>query len=375
MGSLSTVSGTALGATAIRATLAQAKVAPELIDEVLMGCVLTAGVGQAPARQAALGAGLKQSTPCTTVGKVCGSGLKTVMMADLAIRAGEAQAIVAGGMESMSQSPYLIPKMRNGFRMGHGELVDSMIKDGLWDVYNNFHMGSATELLNREFRITREEQDAHAIASYTNALNSIAKGLFKPEIVAVEIAGKKGPTLFDTDEEPSKSDLSKIPSLRPVFSKDGSVTAANASSINDGAAAMIVCSESFVKAHNLKPMARIVAQAQAAQQPEWFTTAPALSVKLALEKAKLKAHEIDVWEINEAFSAVALANVKLLELDASKVNPRGGSVALGHPIGASGARILTTLCHTLAQTGKRYGCASLCIGGGEAVALIVENLA
>jgi acetyl-CoA C-acetyltransferase len=374
LGSLSSVSASQLGATTIKASLTDSKLNPDLINEVFMGCVLTSGLGQAPARQAAIFAGLNKKTPCTTIGKVCGSGLKAVMLADSAIRAGDIESAIAGGMESMSQSPYLISKARSGLRMGPGELIDSMIKDGLWDVYNNFHMGSATEILNREHKISREAQDEFAVTSYKKALDSIATGVFKEEITPVMIEGKKGALEFSVDEEPGKSDLAKITTLKPVFSKDGSVTAANASSINDGAAAMIVCSEEFAKKQNLKPLARIVAQAQSAGEPEWFTTAPTSSIKRVLEKAKMSSSQIDLWEINEAFSAVALANMKLLELDPTKVNPFGGSVALGHPIGASGARILTTLLYGLKRQNKKFGCASLCIGGGEAVAVVVERL-
>lgn len=374
LGSLGSFSAPQLGAFAIKATLKDSGLSAQLIDEVYMGCVLTSGVGQAPSRQAAIFSGISNATPCTTVGKVCGSGLKAVMLADVSIRAGEIQSAIAGGMESMSQSPYLISKARTGLRMGSGELLDSMIKDGLWDVYNNYHMGSAAELLNREHKITREAQDAFAISSYQKALDSIQKGYFKDEITPVDIESKKGTLSFAADEEPGKSDLSKIPTLKPVFSKEGSVTAANASSVNDGAASMIVCSEEFAQKNQLKPIARILAQAQAAQAPEWFTTAPALAIRKALSKAGLNAQQIDLWELNEAFSAVALINMKLLELDPTKVNPFGGAVALGHPIGASGARILTTLLHGLKRTHKKYGCASLCVGGGEAVALIVEAL-
>jgi acetyl-CoA C-acetyltransferase len=371
--SLAGFSAPQLGATALRASLATSGLAPDRIDEVYMGCVLTAGVGQAPARQAALGAGLPQKTPCTTIGKVCGSGLKSVMLADLAVRTGEAEAVLAGGMESMSNSPYLIPKLRSGLRMGHGELVDSMIKDGLWDVYNDFHMGKAAELCASEFRLTRETQDAFARESYRRALAAIEQELFKDEIVTVEVGGRK-PFAFAADEEPGRSDATKFAQLRPVFDPQGTITAANASTLNDGAAAVLVCSEDLARRENLQPFARIVAQAQTAQAPEKFTTAPAASLDLALRKAGLQRNDIALWEINEAFAVVALANLKLLEIDPARVNVRGGAVALGHPIGASGARILVTLCHALAQTKQRYGAASLCIGGGEATSVIVENL-
>jgi len=377
-GSLANFSATKLGSLSIQATLKElalnSKSIDHLIDEVYMGCVLTAGLGQAPARQASLAAGIPNHVPCTTISKVCGSGLKAVMLADQSIRAGNASAVIAGGMESMSNSPYLIPKIRQGLRLGNGELIDSMIKDGLWDVYNDYHMGNAAELLNREHTITREAQDAYAAQSYTKAQNSISKGLFKNEISSITLEGRKESKLFDTDEEPAKSDLSKFPSLKPVFDKNGSVTAANASTLNDGAASMLVCSEEFASKNNLKPMAQIVAQAQAAQKPEWFTTAPAASIEKLLKLANLSSDQIDFWEINEAFSSVAIANMNILKLDPSKVNVRGGAVALGHPIGASGARILTTLCHTLKQEKKRYGVASLCLGGGEAVSLLIENI-
>lgn len=374
-GSLSTISSPKIAAPVIGALLSETQIDSALIDEVMMGCVLSAGIGQAPARQAALFAGLSNQTPCVTISKVCGSGLKSVMLADTAIRAGDAQIVIAGGMENMSQAPYLIPKVRAGLRMGNGELIDSMIKDGLWDVYNDYHMGSATELCAAKYELSREAQDLYAIESYTRAQNAIASKAFTDEIVPITIRGKKGEESFLVDEEVAKANFEKFSSLKPVFKKDGTVTAANASSLSDGAAACLLASESAVTRHHLKPLARIVAQAQSAHEPEWFTTAPAASIERLLKKAGLKASDIDCWEINEAFAAVALANMKLLNLDPSKVNPRGGAVALGHPIGASGARILVTLAHTLMQTKGRYGVASLCIGGGEAVAVLVENMA
>lgn len=374
-GTLANLNAPQLGSAVIQNILHETSLKPDAIEEVYMGCVLTAGLGQAPARQAALGGGLPNTLPCTTIGKVCGSGLKSVMLADTAIRAGDIASAVAGGMESMSQSPFLLPKVRTGLRMGHGEVVDSMIRDGLWDVYNDFHMGSAGEMCAQKYQLTREKQDTFALQSYQRALKSMEDGLFKNEIVALEIPGKKGPTVFDRDEEPLKSDLKKITGLKPVFSKDGTITAANASTLNDGAAAMLVASEDFIKAQQLKALVRIVAQGQAAHAPEWFTTAPALSIQVALKKAGLKTGDIDLWEINEAFSAVVLANQQILDIDPDRINVRGGAVALGHPIGASGARILVTLCHALVQTKKKYGVASLCLGGGEAVSLIVENVA
>ncbi len=374
-GSLSALSAPQLGAAALQSTISKSQVSVEKIDEVYMGCVLSAGLGQAPARQASIAAGVSNLVPCTTVSKVCGSGLKAVMLADLSIRSGQNHAVLAGGMESMSNTPYLIPKMRSGLRMGNGELVDSMIKDGLWDVYNNFHMGTAAELCCQEHQITREAQDAYAERSYQRALNAIANGSFKNEIAQLSVQQGKKTISFEMDEEPARGDLSKFSQLKPVFdSKKGTITAANASSLSDGAAAMLICSESFSKSNQLKPTAQIVAQAQAAQDPVWFTTAPAKSIERLLKETGLKTSDIDLWEINEAFSAVSLVNIKLLGLDPEKVNVNGGAVSLGHPIGASGARILVTLCHALAQRKKRYGVASLCIGGGEAVAMLVENL-
>jgi acetyl-CoA C-acetyltransferase len=296
------------------------------------------------------------------------------MLADQSIRSGDAELVVAGGMESMSQSPFLIQRLRGGLRMGNGELIDSMIKDGLWDVYNNFHMGEAAEILNREKHISRQEQDDYAIQSYKRALSAQKEGLFKNEIVGVEVKTKKGPSIFDQDEEPGRSDLEKIPSLKPVFSKDGSITAANASSINDGASAMIVCSEAAATRLQLKPMARILGQAQAAQDPAWFTTAPAASIERLLKKTGFKTEQIDLWEINEAFASVAIINNRMLGLNPDRVNVNGGAVALGHPIGASGARILTTLAHALHRRNGRLGIASLCIGGGEAVSMLIERL-
>jgi acetyl-CoA C-acetyltransferase len=372
--SLSQFNAPYLGASVLAQVLKSSQLNPSLIDEVYMGCVLTAGLGQAPARQAALAAGVDKNTPCTTVGKVCGSGLKAVMLADSAIRAGHIQSALAGGMESMSQAPYLVPKLREGLRMGNGELIDSMIKDGLWDVYNNFHMGNATELCVREYKISREAQDAYSKTSYERAIAAQKNSLFKNEIVPLTFESKKGPLVIDTDEGPTRYKPEKAAQLNPVFEKTGTVTAFNASSLNDGAAGMIVCSEEFGQANGLQPIARIISQGQAAQAPEWFTTAPTPAIQKALKNAQLNISDIDLWEINEAFAAVALVNQDLLKLDPSKVNIRGGAIALGHPIGASGARILVTLAHALAQEGKRYGCASLCIGGGEGIALVIENL-
>jgi acetyl-CoA C-acetyltransferase len=373
-GSLASVAAPRLGAVAIKAALERAGVKPEAVEEVYMGCVLPANLGQAPARQAALFAGIPQSTPCTTVNKVCGSGVKTVMLAASQIRAGDADIIVAGGMENMSQAPYYLDKARDGYRLGHGQVIDAMIKDGLWDVYKDFHMGNAAEICATDKGITREAQDAFAADSYVKAQKAVAEGAFKVEIVAVPVPQRKGdPVMVDTDEEPGRGDPKKFSSLRPAFDKNGTVTAANASSINDGGAAVVLVSAEKGRELGLKPLARIVSYASFAQAPEWFTTAPVFAVQGALAKAKLEIADIDLFEINEAFSVVSIACAQGLGLDPAKVNVKGGAVALGHPIGASGTRILVTLLHTMAERNVRRGLVSLCIGGGEAVALVVER--
>jgi len=374
-GALSAVSTPRLGAVAIRAAVDRAGIAPESIDEVLMGCVLQSGLGQAPARQASIYAGLPNSVGATTVHKVCGSGLKTVILADQMIRSGDADVIVAGGMENMSQAPYILPKGRTGLRLGHGEIVDAMIHDGLWDPYGDKHMGNCGEVCARERNISREEQDAFATESYRRANASIAEGLFQDEIAPVEIPQRRGePVIFDADEEPGRGKPEKFGGLRPAFDREGTITAANASTINDGASAMVVMSRDKAAALGLKPLARIVAAGAHAHEPEWFTTAPAGAIQKACEKGGVSLDEVSFFEINEAFSVVALAVAQELGLDLAKVNPRGGAVALGHPIGASGNRILVTLAHTLRQTGERYGCAGICLGGGEAVAVLIEAL-
>lgn len=372
-GALKGASASQLGATAVKAAVEASGVKPESIDEIIMGEVLTAGVGQAPARQAALHAGLPKSVAATTVGKVCGSGLKSVMMATQAIALGDADVVVAGGQESMTNAPYLLPSARDGMRMGNKEVVDSMMFDGLFDPYNQLPMGACAEACAKDFAITRAEQDAFAAESYARARKSLETGAFKNEICAVTVAAGKTTTVVDTDEEPGAADLSKMPSLRPAFDKEGTITAANASKINDGAAALVLASAEAVQAQGLKPMARVVAYATHAQDPKWFTTAPVEAMKKALARAGLQASDIDLWEINEAFALVTIAAMRALEIPADKVNVRGGAVALGHPIGASGARILTTLVHAMEATGKRRGLATLCIGGGEAVALVVER--
>lgn len=373
-GVLSGVNAPTLGSTAIQGALAQAHVKPELVGETFMGNVLSAGVGQAPARQAAIYAGIPHKTPATTISKVCGSGLAAILHGARTIMLGENELVVAGGMESMSNAPYLLPKARNGYRMGHGEIIDSMIKDGLWDPYGNFHMGNAGDMCAREYAFKREAQDAFAAESYRRAREAQQKGAFAAEITPVVIAGKGGEQRVDTDEEPTRANLDKMASLKPAFGKDGTVTAANASKINDGAAAVVLASAAAVQEHGLTPLARIVSYGGHAQAPEWFSTAPVGAMKAALARANLSAKDIDLYEINEAFSVVAMACAKELELSLDRVNVRGGAVALGHPIGASGARIVVTLLYALHDLGARRGLATLCIGGGEALALVVERV-
>jgi acetyl-CoA C-acetyltransferase len=372
-GSLSSLSAGQLGSIAIKGVLEDSKISPDLIDEVIMGNVLTGGQGQAPARQAALFAGLPDKTECMTINKMCGSGLKAVMLAVQAIQTGDADIIIAGGQESMSNTPYILDKARNGYRLGNGEVIDSMVKDGLWDVYNNVHMGNCAEACAKDFKFTREELDEFAINSYKKALDAQKDGKFKNEIIELKVKAGREEVVVNADEEPGKVKFDKIPSLRPVFDKNGVVTAANASSINDGAAALLVMSEEKAKELGLQPLVEIVAQSSAAKAPIQFTTAPADSINKVLKKANIKLTDIDIFEINEAFAVVSLANNKLLGLDTSKVNVNGGAVALGHPIGASGARVLVTLIHEMKKRNSNYGLASLCIGGGEASALIVKN--
>ena len=373
-GSLAGLSAPQLGSVAIKAALDRAAVAPDKVDEVIMGNVLTAGVGQAPARQAALGAGLPDSVETFTVNKVCGSGLKAVMLAAQAIRCGDAQIVVAGGMESMSNVPYYLPGARTGLRLGHKEVTDGLILDGLWDVYSQVHMGSCAEICAREGAYSRADQDEYTVRSYRRTLAAQDQGRFDQELVPVEVPQRRGdPQLVTRDEEPGKVKFDKIPTLRPVFEKDGTITAANASTINDGAAALVVMSAATAVELGITPLARILGQASAAQAPEWFTTAPAKAVRRLLAKTGLTIAEIDLFEINEAFAVVALAALKELDLDPEKVNVNGGAVALGHPIGASGARILVTLLSALEQRDARRGLAAICIGGGEAAALVVER--
>jgi len=373
-GALSGVSAPKLAATAIKAALERAGIEGGAVDEVYIGQVLQANQGQAPARQASLAAGLPQSVPCTTIHKVCGSGIKTVMLGATQIRAGEADIVIAGGMENMSNAPYYLEKARGGYRLGHGQVIDGIIKDGLWDVYNDFHMGNCAEICADEKGISREDQDAFATESYRRANEAIAAGKFKTEIAPVSVPQRRGdPVVVDTDEEPGRGRPEKFGRLRPAFKKGGTVTAANASSINDGAAAVVLVSAEKGRELGLTPLAVIKAQATFAHEPEWFTTAPIGAANKALDRAGLAAGDVDLWEINEAFSVVSLVCNAGLELDAAKVNVWGGAVALGHPIGASGTRILVTLLHAMADRGAKTGGVSICLGGGEAVSLIVER--
>jgi len=374
-GVFSPVPATKLGSIAIAEALKRVHVLPGHVDDVLMGCVLSAGLGQAPARQASIGAGIPHSIGATTVNKVCGSSIKTVMMASQAIALGEANIVVAGGMENMTRAPYLLEKARQGYRLGHAEMVDSLIKDGLWDVYNDFHMGNAGELCAAKYRLTRNELDDFALESYRRAQHAIAAGLFKREIVPVEVPQRKGAVLAVTDdEEPQRIDLKKLRELKPAFQENGVLTVGNSPSCNDGAAALVVMAQEEAARRKLVPMARIVGYAGAALAPEWLTIAPVEAIKLVLKKTGLSIGDIDLFEINEAFSAVSLATNRELGLDPERVNVNGGAVALGHPIGATGARILTTLLYAMEARGARRGLASLCIGGGEASAVVVEMI-
>jgi len=372
MGSLADVSAPELGAVAIRAAMAQSGLDNSQIDEVLMGCVLSAGLGQAPARQAALAAGLAQSTACTTINKVCGSAMKSIMMASNALRAGQASAVVAGGMESMSRAPYLIPQGRQGYRFGHGQLLDHMQFDGLQDAYQGVAMGLFAEKCAGKYTFTREMQDAYAIESLRRANLAIANGWFSNEIAAVTIASRRGDTVVDTDEQPGKAKPEKIPQLNPAFDKNGTVTAANASSISDGAAALTLMMADEAEARGLRPIALIHGFDQSAHEPEWFTTAPVSAINKTLKRVGWAVSDVDLWEINEAFAVVAMAAMQEIGIPHDKLNVHGGACALGHPIGASGARIIVTLIHALQQHGGKKGIASLCIGGGDATAMALE---
>ena len=374
-GAFRSLPSTQLGGLALAGAIERAGVEPERVDQVYMGSVLTAGVGQAPARQAALAAGCPTSTGAVTVGKVCGSAMRAVMTAANDLRCGDYELVAAGGMESMSRSPYLVPAARDGLRLGHGELIDSMIHDGLWDPYGDVHMGSCAETCVDKYEFSREAQDAFSLESYRRARAASESGVVADEIVPVEVPRRKRePLLVDRDEEPFRVELDKIAGLRPAFRKDGTVTAGNASKINDGAAALVLTTAEQAARLGVRPMARLVAQTSVAQEPEWFTTAPILAARKVLARAGLEPAEIDLWEINEAFAAVTMAFLSEMGLSHDRVNVRGGAVALGHPIGCSGARILVTLLHSMRERGARRGCAAICLGGGEATAVVVESI-
>jgi acetyl-CoA C-acetyltransferase len=371
-GAFATVTAPQLGAVAIKAALADSQVAPAQVDEVILGCVLSAGIGQAPARQAALGAGLPNATPTTTVNKMCGSAMRAVMLGADQILAGSAQVVVAGGMESMSNAPYLLPKARSGYRMGHQEVLDHMFYDGLQSPWDGQLMGCFAEATSEEYAFTRKAQDDFASESLRRSLAACNEGKFSAEIAPVSTKTRKGEVLVDKDETPFTLDMSKIPTLKPAFKKDGTVTAASSSGISDGAAAVVMTRESYARAHGLKPMAKIMGYTSFAREPERFTLAPVGAIKKLLTQLNWQAGEVDLYEVNEAFAAVAMAAIKDLSLDPATVNVNGGACALGHPIGATGARILTTLLYALEARGKKRGIASLCIGGGEATAIAVE---
>ncbi len=374
-GVFASVPATQLGATAIKGAIEKAGVDAKEIDEVLMGCVLQAGLGQAPARQAAKFAGLDDSVPCSTVNKVCASGMKTIMMAAQSIALGDNDVVIAGGMENMSRVPHYLPGSRMGTKFGNITMQDGMLLDGLTDVYNNEHMGNCADLCAREYNISREEQDAFAIDSYNRAAKAWADGKFADEVVPVAVPQRKGdPVMVSEDQEYKNVKMEKIPALRPAFSREGTVTAANASTLNDGAAALVLMSKEKMESLGLKPLAKIVSYADAAQAPEWFTTAPSKAIPKALGKAGLSTGDIDFWELNEAFSVVGLANIKELGLDGSKVDVNGGAVSLGHPLGCSGARIIVTLINVLKQNGGKLGGAGICNGGGGASAMVIENV-
>lgn len=371
-GALAALTAPQLGAIAARAALKDAEIAGDVLEEAIFGCVLMAGIGQAPGRQAALGAGIPQHVPTTTINKMCGSGMKAMMLASDQIRAGSANTILAGGIESMTNAPYLLPKARGGLRMGHGEILDHMFYDGLQSPFDGQMMGFFADATAKKYGFTREQQDAFAAESVRRALAAVEGGRFDREIAAAAVKDRKGERVVARDEPPFSCDIAKIPTLRPAFNKDGTVTAASSSSISDGAAALVLASDSAVKQHNLRPLARIVGYASHAQAPEWFTTAPVGAIRTLLKKVGWSAGSVDLYEINEAFACVAMAAIHDVELDHAKVNVNGGACALGHPIGATGARIATTLVHALKERGLKRGIAALCIGGGEATALAVE---
>jgi len=372
-GSLSSLRAPQLAATVIKDIVEKTSINPSMIDEVIMGNVLSCGLGQAPARQAAIFAGLPEKTECVTVNKMCGSGLKAVMLAQQAIQCGDADVIIAGGMESMSNAPYILPNARNGYRLGHNQILDTVILDGLWDVYNNIHMGSCAEVCARNLKISRAEVDDFAINSYQKAIAAQKNGDFTNEITPIEVLVKKESHFVMNDDEPKNVNFEKIPVLKPAFEKDGIVTAANSSKINDGAAGLLIMSEEMALKNGFEPKVEIVAQSSAAKAPIDFPIAPVDAIKKILKKANMNIDDIDLFEINEAFAVVSIAANRLLNLDPAQVNVCGGAVALGHPIGASGARILVTLIHQLLKRKSEYGLASLCIGGGEASALIIKR--
>ena len=373
-GTLSSMPAAELGAATIKSILNETKINASSVDEVILGNVLSAGQGQAPARQATIYSGLPNTVETLTINKMCGSGLKSIMLADQAIRCGDAETIIAGGMESMSNSPHLIKNMRGGQRLGHGKMIDSMIHDGLWDAYNDKHMGNCAEMLSAKRNYSREDQDAYAVKSYKRAQFAQSAGIFNSEIVPIHVPKRKGePILINEDEEPGKAQFEKISRLHPAFEKRGTITAANASKLNDGAAALLITSEDNAKNLDFQPIAKIIAHSSAAHAPEWFTTAPSKAIEKVLKKTGLSKDDIDLWEINEAFSSVAMAAIDDYNIDPKKVNIYGGAVALGHPIGASGARILTTLLYGLKRKNLTYGLATLCIGGGEASAIIIKR--
>jgi acetyl-CoA C-acetyltransferase len=375
LGTLAPLTAPQLGAVAIRAALERAEIEPKHVNEVFMGNALTAGIGQAPARQAALAADLPASVPCTTVGKVCGSGMQAILLGCRSLLVGDADIVVAGGMESMSNVPYYLPGARQGMRLGHSQFRDGMITDGLWDAYDDVHMGTLAELCVRRFEIDRAEQDRYAAESYRRALIARDQGRFDGEIVNVEVPQRKGPALrVALDEEPSRGDVARLPDLRPAFEKNGSITAGNASSVNDGAAALALASERAIESRKLRPLARIIGYAQYAGEPKWYSTAPAQASKHVLHKLGLGLADIDLWEINEAFACVVLACMRLLPLDPSRINVNGGAVALGHPIGATGARLVVSLLAALQQRNLKRGLATVCIGGGEGLALVIERI-
>jgi len=373
-GSLADVSATQLGAAAVKGAVERAGVAPEEVQEVIMGSVLQANLGQAPARQASKFAGLPDTVQATTVNKVCASGMKAVMMATQDILLGDADVVVAGGMENMSRTPFYLEQARYGYRFGNGQLIDGIGKDGLTDVYHQTAMGVSADNTAKEHKITREEQDAFAIESYTRAANAWKAGKFADEVIPVTVKTRKGDVVFAEDEQFKAANFEKIPTLKPVFTKEGTVTAANASAINDGAAALVLMSAEKAKALGLKPIAKVLSYADAEQAPEWFTTTPAKAVPRAVEKAGLKMSDISFFELNEAFSVVGIANTRLMDLDPTKVNVNGGAVALGHPLGCSGARIIVTLINVLKQNGGKYGAAGICNGGGGGSAIVIEAL-